>query len=176
MALNKYQQDLVADLKSSDDKKVLSALDRFDKHASGDLIIPLLDLFASAEGQAKERSAIMLRELKVSAAEKILVDALGKKKYAAIKTDILSFLWNSGCQPGERVFDIVSAGLTGDYMLAFEALTLIDTLDGPFEETDLIEAQLAAKEFLVVNQKDDRFELVAKLLEKLRQMDSRVLD
>lgn len=176
MALNKHQQNLVTDLNSSDNKKILSALDRFDKHASGDLIIPLLDLFASSNGQAKDRSASMLRELKVSAAEKILVDALSKKKYAAIKTDIFSFLWNSGCQPGERIFDIVSSGLSGDYMLAFESLTLIDTLDGPFEETDLIEAQLVAKEFLVRNQKDDRFELVAKLLEKLREMDSRVVD
>jgi len=176
MALNKYQKALVTDLQSGDDKKVFSALDRFDKHASGDLVKPLLDLFKDSEGQTKDRCATMLRQLKISAAEEILMDSLRKKNYDSIKGDILSFLWNSGFQPGDRVCEIIEAGLSGDYMLGFEALTLIDTLDGPFEETDLIEAQLLAKEFLIKNQDDDRFDLVNSILGKLRQMDSRVAE
>lgn len=176
MALNKYQQKLVSDLQSGDDKKVFSALDRFDKHASGGLITPLLDLYQNSEGQTKDRCANMLKELKISAAEDILMDSLRQKKYASIKAKILSFLWNSGLQPADRVCEIIEAGLTGDYMLAFEALTLIDTLDGPFEETDLMDAQLLAKDFLVNNEGDEKIDLVRSLMEKLRQMDSRVAD
>ena len=171
-----FQQALVADLQSGDDKKVFGALERFDKHASGDLITPLLDLYQSSEGQTQDLCGVMLRELKISAGEEILMDCLRTKKYESIKADILSFLWNSGFQPGDRVCEIIEAGLSGDYMLAFEALTLIDTLDGPFDETDLIEAQLLAKDFLIKNQGDEKFDLVNSILEKLRQMDSRVAE
>lgn len=176
MALNKLQQALVSDLQSGDDKKIFSALDRFDKHASGELVMPLLDLFMQSEGQLQDRCGSMLRELKISAAEDILVDTLSNKKYDAVKADILSFIWSSGFQPVERIQEIVEAGLSGGYMLAFESLTLLDTLDGPFQEHDLLEAQLVTKEFLVANPDDEKFEMVSSILEKLRQMDSKVTD
>ncbi|MBU2020390.1 MAG: hypothetical protein KJ941_12150, partial [Bacteroidetes bacterium] len=44
--------------------------------------------------------------------------------------------------------DFVALATEGDFFEAFECLTVIENLEGPFEETQILESQLYLKEFL----------------------------
>ena len=48
-------------------------------------------------------------------------------------------------------------------MVALEALTLIENLEGPFNEQDLIESMITLNEYLT-NQTDDKKDLINSML------------
>jgi hypothetical protein len=80
-------------------------------------------------------------------------------------------MWNSGVNvPGELPL-LIRVGLSGDYMRTLEAFTLIESMEGPFEEELVLEAILAVRKFLETEPEGDKRELVSSLLEYLDQMD-----
>lgn len=145
----KKQAALLADLRSNDSKKVLSALKTTADDGTGDFIVPLLELFRDTKSDdIRERVREMLSSLKVSEAEDILIDALEDPAFTQQRGDILSFLWHSGFQAAEAVDTITRCALEGDYMTAVEAMTLLDSLTQEPEEESLYQALIEIRAFL----------------------------
>ncbi|NNE55129.1 MAG: hypothetical protein HKN32_03845 [Flavobacteriales bacterium] len=173
---NKVLKSLTKDLFSSEEKTVLSALGKLKTKGDLTVVEPMLNVYLDSEGKIREEIHSMLGELKISKAETPILDLALDEKFKAIRADMLYFVWNSGFQPNDRLNDIVTIGLNGDYMTAVESLTVLDTLEGPFEEPDLMEAQLTVKEFMVTHKEDDRMDLASSIFKKLKELDARIAD
>lgn len=166
------REQIKADLLRGDEKQATAALDYISEGGDGSYIGPLLEAYsARGEEELKLRMGEMLGTLKVSGSEPVFVEALNNAAYAGIHTDILGFMWNSGVNvPGELPL-LIRVGLSGDYMRALEAFTLIESMEGPFEEEQVLEAILAVRKFLEGEPEGDKRELVTSLLEYLGEMD-----
>jgi len=59
----------------------------------------------------------------------------------------LSAIWNSGLNVNEYVDEIIQSATNGSFMEAFEALTIIENLDPPFEEEVILNSQLILNQY-----------------------------
>jgi hypothetical protein len=145
----KKQAALLADLRSTDTKKVMSALKNTADDGTGDFIVPLLELYRDTPSEEiRERVSELLSSLKVSEAEDIFIDALEDERFIEQRGAILSFMWNSGFQAAEAIDTITRCALEGDYMTAIEAMTLLDSLTQEPEEESLYQALIEIRAFL----------------------------
>jgi hypothetical protein len=57
-------------------------------------------------------------------------------------------------------------------MEAFEAYTIIDNLEGPFEEENIMEAQLVLKSyFSMANEDEEKFSIMKKIAKQLADFE-----
>ena len=74
----------------------------------------------------------------------------------SIRQILLSTIWNSRLDYSLYLAEFVEMAVEGDYLEALECLTIIENLEGTFEESDILEAQLHLKEYLELGVKDDQ--------------------
>lgn len=165
---SKAIQELRNNLLSVQDELVNSALDQIDKIGDSSLILPLIDAYFNREtDDLRKRMAEMLGTLKISQTEEAFLTALADDKYSSIRKDILAFMWHSGAQPSHQIALITRCSLEGDFEQAMEGLTLIESLEGPFEESDLLDAMMEIREYLAKGIKSDKDPLIKAIHETL---------
>lgn len=162
---NQVLEEIKKELNSSQEVLVKNAIKNIQKKGDHTLIETILEVYQSTDNlETKNELGTMLSSLKISKAEDELLKALNEPKFGSIHQDILSFIWNSGFQPMDHLLDFVSVAIKGDYMTALEALTLVENLDGPFQEELIIESTIELKNYISENQKDEKIDLMKSLL------------
>jgi hypothetical protein len=106
----------------------------------------------------------MLSELKVSKVESAFVNALTNHKMKHIQKDILAFMWSSGVQAVNSVGTITKVAIDGDYEVALEALTFIESMDDDIPEEMILESTTDLKQYLGQAPKADKTTLLQELL------------
>lgn len=56
--------------------------------------------------------------------------------------ELLNVIWNSRMDFSEFLLDIVELAIDGSFEIAMECHTIIENMDGPFDEADVLECQL----------------------------------
>ncbi len=120
----------MAELFDTSPQKVTAALESMPEQGSADFILPLLKTYLAWEGDAdiRQRIVTILYELKTAAAIPELLKALRMPEFAHEQAFILSIFWNAGIIPVE-LGELVRVAVKGDYMTAFEALTVIEQME-----------------------------------------------
>lgn len=129
------------DLFSGDDKRVAKAISRCEEEGSAPMVEPLLAFYASnATDALRLRVGAMLGSLKVSNVEPYFLQALANPQWKHIYKDIVGFMWNTGLQPVDAVSRISELAALGDYALTVECLTLLESIEDPIPEEQLLES------------------------------------
>jgi hypothetical protein len=129
------------DLFSGDDTLVAKAISRCEEEGSAPLVEPLLAFYASnAPESLRLRVSSMLGSLKVSNVEVYFLQALANPKWKHIRKDIVGFMWNTGLQPVDAISQISELAASGDYALTIECLTLLESIEDPIPEEQLLES------------------------------------
>jgi len=129
------------DLFSEDDALVAKAISRCEEEGSAPLVEPLLAFYASKAPQSlRMRVADMLGSLKISNVETFFLQALANPQWKHIRKDIVGFMWNTGLQPVDAVSQISELATSGDYTLTVECLTLLESIEDPIPEEQLLES------------------------------------
>jgi HEAT repeat protein len=158
-------EEIKRDLFSSDDATVVSALSACSEIGNSSLILPLLTLFAQNQNELVRKStAEMLSNLKVSQTEGPFLEALQDESLRGIRKEILSFMWNSGVQPVEHLTDLVELCTDSEFEEIVECLSLIESMDGPFDETQIEESTYTLRQWIAENKGDSRTALMVELL------------
>ena len=129
-----------SDLFSGDDVLVAKAIARCEEEGTAPIVEPLLAFYASgAPMSLKTRVADMLGSLKVSNVESYFLQALANREWKHIHKDVIGFMWNTGLQPVDAVGHISELAASGDYALTLECLTLLESIEDPIPEEQLLE-------------------------------------
>jgi hypothetical protein len=153
--------DALKDLKGNDESKQILAIKTLEQ--IGDVsVLPELVSFLNHSNMAVAREMReLLSSLQQQDAAEVLVQIIRNTESLSLKQQIINTMWNSKLDYSSFLADFVSVAMEGDFMLAMECLTLIENMSGPFEEHQLLEAQLHLKEFLVNDiGKDERKDLI----------------
>ncbi len=139
---------LLTDVQSGVPEKVITALDALQVSGNDSVIEPLI---RSINLQTDEKSSAEIIEflcsLKSTSASKEVMACLKNPELSDLKVQILSTIWNSPLDYSEYLAEFVNLAVKGDFLVILECLTILENLNGPFEEADILESQLLLKTY-----------------------------
>lgn len=139
---------LIKDLSSGNEKKILTALDALKVNGDVSVITPILEVLKSKVSEKVDKQVVaFLGDLKDTSVKVPIIEALKDDSNIAIRQVLLTTIWNSKIDYSEFISDFVEIACDGNFMEAFECLTILENLEGPFEERHVLECQLLLKDY-----------------------------
>ncbi len=152
MAETKKQQKLnkiITDLNSNDEKKISKAVKSLEAHGNSTVIKPLSDCLLQEISRKNKTEIIeLLCSLKDSSSRVELMEVLDDDKYLAIRQTILTVIWNTKIDFSDYIDEFVFIAIHGSFLEAIDCLTIIENLEGPFMEEDLLESESHLKNYM----------------------------
>jgi len=139
--------DLLMDLKSKDSTVLLKALKRVRSKGNETVIPSIIKIIETSQDSdvVNEAKSIIL-ELKSTKSIPFLLDELENENHE-IRELVLSAFWQTGFNPHQYIDKFVKCGINGTFVETIEVYTIIDSLEGPFEEETIMEAQIMLNQY-----------------------------
>jgi hypothetical protein len=151
------QSELLKKLKAGNEQEFAKNLAELDTVLTIEALPSLVSVFhANISDGSKEELLVFFNNLTAPDAQEIMIQILMDPDNLSIRQILLSTIWNSRLDYSLYLAEFVEMAVEGDYLEALECLTIIENLEGPFEESDILEAQLHLKEYLELGVKDDQ--------------------
>ena len=165
-------KDLILDLASKDNKILMSALKRVRSKGSEKVVPSIFNLIENSEDELiKKEAKNIILELKSTASIPFLLEQLHSEN-EEMRLLALNAFWQTGFNSHENMDKFVTAAIKGSFMEAFEAYTIIDNLEGPFEEENIMEAQLVLKSYFSnANPDEEKFPLMKNIAKQLANFE-----
>jgi hypothetical protein len=171
-------KQLIADLFSKDEKKVLKTISIFEAEGTHEVLQPLcecyIDYTSSGSSQkVAEKIEGFLNNLADSTAAPALIELIRNEDFAEMRKLLLAACWQSKLDMTLYLADFVAIATEGTFLEVFECATIIDNLEGPFDESQLLESQLYLKEYLEKEkgENDQIDELVSDIAVHIKDFD-----
>ncbi|MCF8362016.1 MAG: hypothetical protein K9G70_05270 [Prolixibacteraceae bacterium] len=163
----KVNDSIIKKLYSNDSTQVSNALDDIKLNGNSNYIPILVDLLHKNENQeANDKILKILSEIKHTDAVPELINAIENEKYTSIHELLVRVCWENGLDFTNYFSTFIDILITGDYMTAFEAFTVIENSEGTLSETSADEyINLLNKE--IENVPTDRATLIKHTIEFL---------
>lgn len=177
--MTKKLKQLIADLFQSDLKKVVKTITLLEAEGSAEVLRPLCELYLENRNETINGKVIeFLSKLSDSSATEEMVSIIRDEKFNSIRQDILNTLWQSKLDFSPFLADFVAIACEGSFLEAFECLTIIENLEGPFQENQTLESQLYLKEYLETEMKKDkqRDEIISDIAIMIKDFDRAIQD
>lgn len=177
---NKKQQQkvnqLIADLRSMDDHKIGTALKAFQLHGDASIFPPLMEVWRNGLNEENHKLLVELLEgLKSTGAVVPLMEEFRNPLNKEIQRELISAFWNSKLDFSPYLSDFVLFAIDGDFLDAFEALTLIEQFETEIPEAAIMEAQLLLTEYYsdttIEQRNEQKEEMLKQITLLLRDFD-----
>lgn len=151
---NKTQQSqkikkIVEDLNSGIPAKISNALKSLQVNGDVTVIRPIVDLLKTELTHQLEFEVLeFLGDLKATNTLPEIIAIIKDENYLSQRQQVLSTIWNSTLDYSDYIAEFVEIACEGNFMEALECLTIIENLEGPFEERHILECQLHLKDYL----------------------------
>lgn len=142
--------EIIKDLKSTDPKKISKAIKSLEIHGDTSVLRVMCDRLLEGDLNEKNSKEIMefISSLKDSSAAVEMIDLINDDKYLSIRQPLLTTIWNMKVDFSGYIDEFVHIAVFGDFMETLECLTIIENMEGPFMEEDILESQLHLKRYL----------------------------
>lgn len=135
------EKTLIQQLKSPKENEVLSAIKSIKTHGTIHSVEPLLICWNKSTSQAiDDEIQNVFSSLKISNSQPIVLEKLSDDAFQKIRQPLLNALWQSGIEYADHIPVLTEIAVKGNYMEVFEVITVIENLEGPFDETSLMDA------------------------------------
>lgn len=142
-------QQLIADLNSGNATKISAALKSLQVNGDISVIRPIVGLLKTELSHELETQVLeFLGDVKVTKASAEFISILRDEDFLHQRQQVLSTIWNSKLNYSEYIAEFVEIACDGNFMEALECLTIIENLDGPFEENHILECQLHLRDYI----------------------------
>ena len=182
MAEKKQSQKLLkilTDLNSEDAKKISKAVKSLEAHGDSRVIKPLVKrLLKGVEGKNEKEIIELLSSLKDTSTVVEIMDVLGDKEFLPIRQKVLTTIWNTKVDFSDYIDEFVEIAVEGDFMEALDCLTIIENLEGPFMEENILESQLHLKNYLEKNLARDnqKAHIISEIALLIKEIDMNLMD
>ena len=165
---------LLKDVESGVPEKVKTALDALQVSGKDLIVEPLI---RAIKLQTDEESIAEIVEflcsLKSTSASKEVMSCLKNPELADLRIQILSTIWNSPLDYSEYLAEFVTLAVKGDFLVTLECLTILENLNGPFEEADILESQLLLKSYYEGSREEQKDPLMDEIALLVKDFDRR---
>ena len=139
--------ETIVDLKSDSQAKILGALKILETIGDKTVLPALIEVLRKKDVVVSKAILELIANIQDQEITKDLVEAIRNENDPSIRQQLLTTIWNSKLDFSETLAEFVSLATEGDFLQALECLTIIENLSGPFEEHQLLEAQLYLKDY-----------------------------
>lgn len=140
---------LIGDLQSGNENKISTSLKALQSNGDLSVLEPIAALLMTRLTEKNKQEVLeFLSTLNVSEAVDTMMGIVKNEDLLQIRQQVLSTLWNSKLDYSYYLPDFVEIAVDGDFMEALECLTIIENMEGPFEERHILEAKLHLKDYL----------------------------
>ena len=174
---SKKVQNLLDQLKSSDEEEKLGAIQELKIHGNESVVEPLVrEMNISTSTKVKNTIADVLNTAKSTKVPQALIDCLNNPEFADSRQLMLASIWNSGLDYKPYMGDIARATVEGDFMYAMECITIIENIEGFLNEDEIMDALLVFQGYLAEDKGDDQTkrELILEIVLTLQNMNDNV--
>ena len=136
---NNRLQNIIKDLTSDDNKKIITALKQLRKHGKAEAInYTILDALVSSDDELIQQEVMnFLFDLKDESTITPLLSAIEDQKYQQYKNRLISIFWESSLNASEHIGFFINQAIKGDYMTCLEVLTVIENFEDSFQEDEI---------------------------------------
>lgn len=140
---------LISDLKSGNTKKISTALKTLEASGNVQILEPLAELLMDNTLEDSHKEIIeFLSSMKDSSAIDEMMRLLGEGRFLSVRQVLLTTIWNSPLDYSYYLPDFVDIAVEGSFMEALDCLTIIENMEGPFEERHMLESQLFLRDYI----------------------------
>ena len=142
-------KQLLVDLNSGNAAKISGAIKSLKVNGDITILRPLVELLKTDVSHQTETEILeFLGDVKSTKASTEIIAILRDEQFLGQRQQVLSTIWNSKLDYSEYIAEFVEIACDGNFMEALECLTIIENLDGPFEERHILECQLHLRDYL----------------------------
>lgn len=171
----KKLNELILDLQTLESTKFSSAIEGLKTFGNHTVIPVLAELYPKCDTDQKHQIVNLLIDVRDEESQDALMEVLMDLQDQETRIAFLSTVWNSSMDYSEYLVEFIKIVVKGDFMEAIECHTIIDNLEGPFDEDIVMEAQMILKENLETLMKDEQKRLLINdILLKLNDFDQSV--
>lgn len=181
MAVKKQSQKLqsiLIDLHSGDEKKASKAIKSLEAHGNATVIKDLAECLLNTSSEVNKSEIMeLLSSLKDSTIAVEMIEVISDEYFLKVRQPLLSAVWNMKVDFSNYIDDFVQIAVEGDFLEALDCLTIIENLDGPFLEEDILECQLHLKKYLESGERDDqKTHILSEIAIKLKEFDQSLME
>lgn len=169
---------ILLDLTSADQKKVAKAIKSLHSKGDSTAIKPLADCLMR-DISPKNKAAILelFSSLKDTSARVEIMDVIGDEKYRMIRQEVLTTIWNTKIDFSDYIDEFVEIACKGSLMETLDCLTIIENLEGPFIEENILESQLHLRDYMEGDEQDDqKAEFLSEIALILKDINEKLMD
>jgi len=142
-------KQLLLDINSGSAPKISSALKSLQVNGDISVIRPVVEILKTKISHQTEMEVLnFLGDLKVSKAADEMIAILKDDYFLDVRQKLLTTIWNCKIDYSYFIAEFVEIACEGDFMESLECLTILENLEGPFEEHHILECQLHLKEYM----------------------------
>ena len=140
---------ILEDLRSDDTKQVSKAIKSLEANGNVTVIKPLADGLINGVSEKNQKEIVeLLSSIKDTSVVADMMDVVEDETYRPIRQVILSTIWNTKVDFSGYIDEFVKIAVEGDFLETLDCLTIIENMEGPFMEEDILEAQLHLKNYI----------------------------
>jgi len=170
---------ILEDLNSTDEKKISKAIKSLEAHGDSSVIKPLADkLLTGVSDKNKAGIVELLSSLKDTSVCAEIMDIIEDPNYLTIRQSVLSAIWNTKVDFSNYIDEFVLIAVEGDFMESLDCLTIIENLEGPFMEENILECQLHLRNYLESDAPKDeqKAQLLSEIALKIKDINEGLMD
>lgn len=142
-------KQLVLELESGNSTKISSILKLLQVNGNVSVLTPLANLLLHPIDEKNKQEIVeFFSMLSDSNAVDAMIELIKDDTFLAIRQELLSTMWNSKLDYSYYLPEFVEIAADGSFMEALECLTIIENMEGSFEERHILESQLHLKDYL----------------------------
>jgi len=177
--LTQKLQTILNDFQSKDEKKVSKAIKSLEANGNAHVIKPLADLLLTTESDSNRSEVIeLLSSLKDTSTVVEMIEVITDVTYLPVRQELLATVWNMKVDFSDYIDDFVEIAAKGDFLEALDCLTIIENMEGPFMEENLLECQLHLKNYLEIPgaKEEKKAEILSEIAIKIRDYNQDLQD
>lgn len=171
---------IIADLYSEDPKKVKKAIKSLEENGNATVIKPLFKILKEKVlSEALQAELLeLLCSLKDTSVVVEVIEVLEDPEMLEVRPLVLTSIWNMKVDFSDYIDDFVQIAAQGTFIEAIDCLTIIENLEGPFMEENILEAQLHLKDYLEKGDRSDaqKAEIISEIALLLKEIDMNLQD
>jgi hypothetical protein len=172
---------ILKDINTGQEKKIIAGLKALKVNGDDNVIQPIIDVWNKGVSPTAEKEIItFLGDIKSTSSAQSIMDILLNEEYNEIHIPLLTTIWNSKVDYSEYLVDFVSLATQYDFMVALECLTIIENMEGPFEEHHILDAEIILREFAenqteTKSEDEKKVQMILEISKLVKSFDERVM-
>ena len=154
---NNRFNNILKDISSKDEKKVLTALKQLRKHGKPEAIRPLIEVLKNSTNEIVRSEVLsLLYDLKEQNVVDEIILAIEDEYFVNEKALLIAIFWQSSLDGSEYLSTFVKEAIRGDYLTCIEVLTVIENFEATFQETEVEDLKYDLDEAIELEETEKR--------------------